>query len=108
METNKQDLLNYILGGGVQQEKPASRVIRQGQTKYAQGNARTIPVPTHEEIAAQQRKKAEKAAASAIPQVFAPINWSQLGSTQQPKPSIKIVANSKEVKSPLWERVHKK
>ena len=108
METNKQELLNYILGGGVQQEKPASCVIRQGQTNYAQGNARTIPVPTHEEIEAQQRKEAEKAAANAMPHRFAPMNWSQIRSAQQPKSSVKTAATSKEVKSPLWERVKKK
>ena len=108
MDTNKQALISYLLGGGLQQEKPASRVIRQEQTNYAQGTARAIPVPTHEEIEAHHHKEADKAAANAMPQTFAPMNWSQLGSAQQQKPSVKAAANSKEVKSPLWERVKKK
>ena len=108
METDKQALLSYLLGGGLHQKKPASRVIRQEQTKYAQGTARAIPVPTHEEIEANHQKEAAKAAANAMPQTFAPMNWSQLGSAQQPIPSVKAAAKSKEVKSPLWERVKKK
>ncbi len=108
LDTDKQALLSYLLGGGVQQKKPASCVIRQEQTNYAQGNARAIPVPTHEEIEAHHRKEAEKAASNAMPQAFAPMNWSQLGSTQQPKPSVKTATNAKDVKSPLWERVKKK
>ena len=108
MDTDKKALLSYLLGGGLQQEKPASRVIRQEQTNYAQGTARTIPVPTHEEIEAHHRKEAEKAGANAMPQTFAPMNWSQLGAAQQPKPAVKAATTSKEVKSPLWERVKKK
>lgn len=108
METDKQALLNYLLGSGVQQEKPASHVIRQEQTNYAQGNTRAIPVPTREEIEAQRRKEAAKAAANAMPQSFAPMNWSQLGTAQQLKSSVETTSPSKKVASPLWERIKTK
>ena len=108
LDTDKQALLNYLLGNGVQQEKPASHVIRQKQTNYAQGNAKAIPVPTHEEIEAQRRKEAAKAAANATPQTFAPINWSQLGSAGQPKSAVNTATPAPKVTSPLWERVKTK
>ena len=107
MDTDKQALLNYLLGNGIQQEKPASHVIRQEQTNYAQGNTKAIPVPTHEEIEAQRRKAAAKAAAAA-PQAFAPMDWSQLGSAPQPKTAVKAATPSPKVTSPLWERVKTK
>ena len=108
MDTDKQALLNYILGGSLQQEKPASHVIRQGQTAYAQGNTKTVPIPTHEEIEAQRRKVAVKSSRDAMPQSFTPMNWSQLGAPPQQKTTVKTTADAKEVKSPLWEHVKTK
>ena len=107
LDTDKQALLNYLLGNGIQQEKPASHVIRQEQTNYAQGNTKAIPVPTHEEIEAQRRKAAAKAAAAA-PQAFAPMDWSQLGSAQQQKAAVTAATPSTKVTAPLWERVKTK
>jgi len=105
METDKQALLNYLLGGGVQQEKPASSVIRRGQTNYTQGHAKAIPVPTREEIETQRRIESEKkAAATVAPQSFVPMNWSQLESCSQPMSEIKAAAQPKEIKAPPWER----
>ena len=105
METDKQALLNYLLGGGVQQEKPASSVIRRGQTNYTQGQAKAIPVPTREEIETQLRIESEKkAAATAVPRSFVPMNWSQLESCSQPVSEIKSAAQPKEIKAPPWER----
>ena len=108
MDTDKQALLNYLLGNGIQQEKPASHVIRQEQTNYAQGNTKAIPVPTHEEIEAQRRKAAAKAAAAAAPQAFAPMDWSQLDSAPKPKTAVNAATPSPKVTSPLWERVKTK
>ena len=109
METDKQALLNYLLGGGVQQEKPASPVIRQGQTNYTQGHSKAIPVPTREELEAQRRIEAEKkAAATAALQAFVPMNWSQLESCAQPMPEIKTAAQPQEIKAPPWERLRTK
>ena len=108
MDTDKQALLNYLLGRGIQQEKPASHVIRQGQTNYSQGNTKAIPVPTREEIKAQRRKEAAKATASAAPQAFAPMTWSQLDSPQQPESTANTAKPAPKVTSPLWEHVKKK
>ena len=111
LDKNKQALLNYLLGNGIQQEKPASHVIRQEQTKYSQGNTKAIPVPTHEEIEAQRRQEAAKTATNAVPQSFAPMNWSQLGSAKQPKSAANTdnaATPSPKVTSPLWERVKTK
>ena len=108
LDTDKQALLNYLLGSGIQAEKPASHVIRQEQANYSQGNTKAIPVPTREEIEAQRRKEAEKAAAAAMPQSFAPMNWSQLGSAGQPKSAVNAATPAPKVTSPLWERVKTK
>jgi hypothetical protein len=107
LDTDKQALLNYLLGNGIQQEKPASHVIRQGQTNYSQGNTKAIPVPTREEIEAQRRKEAAKAAANAAPQAFAPMTWSQLGSPQQPESTANAAKPAPKVTAPLWEHVKK-
>jgi hypothetical protein len=107
LDTDKQALLNYLSGRGIQQEKPASHVIRQGQTNYSQGNTKAIPVPTREEIEAQRRKETAKAAANAAPQAFAPMTWSQLGSPQQPESTANAAKPAPKVTATLWEHVKK-
>lgn len=106
MDANKQALLNYLLGGGIQQEKPPSHVIRQEQTRYSEMRGARIPVPTREEIEALRRKEALKADESAAPKTFTPMEWGKLpAARQQPKAAPEPEAPPKKVSAPLWKRV---
>ena len=75
---------------------------------YTDTNKHAASVPTREEIEAQNRQEAAKAAANAAPQSFAPMNWSQLGSPQQPESAANAAKPAPKVTPPLWEHVKKK
>ena len=110
MDADEQALLNYLLGGGIQQEKPQSHVIRQEQTRYVRTKTTEIPVPTHEEIEEQRQKEAAKKDGSAAPQSFSPMDWGKLPAThpQQPQTAAEPAAPPKKVSAPLWERMRQK
>ena len=50
LDTDKQALLNYLLGNGVQQEKPASHVIRQKQAVNTATPAPKVTSPLWERV----------------------------------------------------------
>ena len=110
MDADKEALLNYLLGGGIQQEKPQSHVIRQEQTRFVRTRATKIPVPTREEIEEQRQKEAEKAERSAVPQSFLPMDWGILPAMHPPQPqtAAEPAAPPKKVSAPLWERMRQK
>ena len=109
MDADKEALLNYLLGGGIQQEKPQSHVIRQEQTRYVRTKTTEIPVPTHEEIEEQRQKEAAKKDGSAAPQSFSPMDWGKLPpAAHQSQPAADPNAPQKKVSTPLWERMQQK
>jgi len=124
LEADKQALLNYLLGGGVQQEQPPSHVIRQDRARYARNAVHKIPVPTREEIEAQRRREAAKAESSSEPEPFRPMNWSAFQPSGQPvrqmpplpafqpppasRPQAAAQPRPGKINSPLWERVQTK
>ena len=109
LDADKEALLNYLLGGGIQQEKPQSHVIRQEQTRFVRTRATKIPVPTREEIEEQRQKEAAKKDGSAAPQSFLPMDWGKLPpAAHQSQPAADPNAPQKKVSTPLWERMQQK
>lgn len=109
MDADRQALLNYLLGGGMQQEKPKSHVIRQEQARYVRTVTTEIPVPTHGEIEEQRQKAAAKTDGIAAPHSFSPMDWGKLPpATHQPQPAAESNTPQKKVSTPLWEHMRQK